>query len=147
MKGRKLSEEIKKKISKSNIDRYFKNFNLRKKLSDRIKGCKNPLWKNGISKIDRLIRGMSEYLQWRSDIFERDNWICQTCRKNGCYLTVHHIKGIHKIIVENNIRNTEEAKNCKELWDTNNGVTLCEYCHSLTDNYKGHSKNKNKKLK
>jgi len=29
----------------------------------------------------------------------------------------------------------EEAKDCSELWDTDNGRTLCHPCHKLTDTY------------
>jgi 5-methylcytosine-specific restriction endonuclease McrA len=94
-------------------------------------------WKGGISKIDKSIRQMPEYKQWRSDCFERDNWTCQTCNIRGVYLTVHHIKSFVSILKEYKLKSTLEAIDCKELWDINNGVTLCENCHSLTDNYKG----------
>ena len=110
----------------------------RNRIMNRLRvGEKHWNWKGGISKIDKRIREMPEYKQWRSDVFQRDNWTCQTCGKRGCYLTVHHIKSFHSIIRENKITTTEEARKCKELWDINNGVTLCEKCHKLTDNYKG----------
>jgi len=99
-------------------------------------------WKGGISKIDKLCRRMSEYRQWRSDVFQRDNWTCKTCGLNGCYVTAHHIKSFSKIIKENNIKNILEARECKELWDLDNGITLCEECHKLTDNYKGRANKK-----
>lgn len=87
---------------------------------------------------------MMEYKQWRSDVFTRDNWTCQTCgfRGNQGYITAHHIKGFVKILRENNIKNILEARQCQELWAVNNGVTLCEECHSLTDNYKGRANKK-----
>lgn len=100
-------------------------------------GEDNCNYKGGISKVDKLIRRMPEYLQWRSDIFQRDNWTCKTCNVNNVYVTVHHIKSVRDIILDNNIKTTNDARNCSELWDENNGVTLCECCHSLTDNYKG----------
>ena len=51
----------------------------------------------------------------------------EICRKVGVYLTAHHIKS---------------WKNYPELrFDINNGITLCEDCHKLTDNYKGKNKN------
>ena len=58
------------------------------------------------------------------------------------YVTVHHIKSFAKIISENNIKNSEDALKCEEMWDIINGVTLCEECHKLTDNYKGRDVNK-----
>lgn len=99
-------------------------------------GEKNCNWKGGISKIDKLARLMPEYKQWRSNVFQRDLWTCQTCNEKG-YVTAHHIEGFSKILKDNNIKTTEEARNCQRLWDINNGVTLCEPCHKLTDNYAG----------
>lgn len=100
-------------------------------------GRESSSWKSGISKVDHLCRRMPEYKQWRSDCFVRDNWTCQTCRITGVYLTVHHKKGFSKILKENNINNILDARKCSELWDIINGITLCEECHKLTDNYKG----------
>lgn len=99
-------------------------------------------WKGGISKIDKLCRRMKEYFQWRSDVFTRDKWTCMTCGINGVYLTVHHIVGFSKIIKEENIKNISDAQKCSRLWDITNGITLCEDCHKLTDNYKGRAKSK-----
>jgi hypothetical protein len=100
-------------------------------------GNKASGWKGGISIIDRLCRRMPEYYQWRSDIFKRDNWTCQTCHTMGIYVTVHHIKGFSKLLQENNIKDITDARNCPVLWDLTNGITLCEKCHRLTDNYRG----------
>ena len=83
---------------------------------------------------------MKKNKQWKSKVFERDKWTCQTCGARGCYVTAHHIKSFSKIIKENNISNILEAKKCDELWDIANGVTLCEECHKLTDNYGGRAK-------
>jgi hypothetical protein len=95
--------------------------------------CRNKHynWKGGIAKFDRLVRQIYEYKQWRSDVFQRDNWTCQTCGERG-YLEAHHIKEFHKILKENNIISLEEARKCNELWDLNNGVSLCIKCHNLT---------------
>lgn len=63
-----------------------------------------------------------KYLQWRSDVFTRDNWTCQTCGKRGVYLEAHHIKSW--------------SHHLKYRYDVDNGITLCLECHELTDNYK-----------
>ena len=136
-KGLKLTEETKKKISESLKGKTSWN---KGKRYPQITGEKHPLWNGGVTKVVKLIRCLPEYKQWRSDVFQRDNWTCKTCGKNGGNLSVHHIKSFHSIIVDNNILSCEDAIKCNELWDTNNGVTLCEECHSLTDNYKFKSK-------
>jgi hypothetical protein len=99
--------------------------------SQRMIGKNNPAWKNGdIVKINFQIRKSFKYRQWRSDIFFRDDFICQVCNKRGNWLEAHHcIKEFAIIIKENNIKTLEEALNCEELWNLNNGKTLCKKCH------------------
>lgn len=59
-----------------------------------------------------------KYKEWRSKVFERDNWTCQTCGKRGVYLEPHHIKGW--------------AKYPELRYEVENGVALCIECHKLT---------------
>jgi hypothetical protein len=131
LKGRKSWNTGTKGIMKANKTSFKKGQTV---------GELNNHWKGGITPLMRQIRSCLEYKQWRSNIFFRDNWTCQTCGSRGCSLEVHHIKAFSLIIKENNIKTLEDALNCEELWDINNGVTLCEECHKLTDNYLGKSK-------
>ena len=80
------------------------------------------------------IRGCLEYRQWRTDIFERDNYTCQecgACSGNGkkVILNADHIKTFSTIFRENKISSFEEAISCSEFWELNNGRTLCVGCH------------------
>lgn len=140
-KGYKHNKETLSKISKANKVNGKKRRGIIPKNLDSLQGKNHWNWKGGIAKIDKLCRAMKEYKQWRSDVFQRDNWTCKTCGKNRCYVTVHHIKAFSKIIKENNIKGLSQARKCKEFWDINNGITLCEECHKLTDNYAGRTKN------
>lgn len=98
-----------------------------------IKGNKNPNWRGGITKLTYKIRDCFRYKQWRSDIFKRDNWTCQICNKRGCYLEAHHsLKKFSEILFNNGVDSMDKAYSCIELWDVNNGVTLCIDCHNLT---------------
>lgn len=86
--------------------------------------------------LHRQLRNVVEYRQWRSDIFTRDNFTCQSCAKRGGDIHAHHIKEFWKIIEENNLRDLKESLSCAELWNLNNGVTLCPPCHKLAHKIK-----------
>jgi len=122
----------KNQTKEKDIRLHYKRPTIFKKQDPRIIGANNYNWKGGIIEINKTIRGIPEYLKWRSDIFQRDNWICRTCNNIGCILNAHHIKPFHIILKENNITNIDDARECKELWDIKNGITLCEDCHNLT---------------
>lgn len=94
-------------------------------------GSKHPNWQGGKTSLNKQIRRSDKYMQWRSDVFKRDGWTCQTCRARG-YVEAHHKKELIKIVKENNIVSLDMALSCKELWDIDNGVTLCKACHGRT---------------
>lgn len=129
--GKKHREETKKKISEKQMGRTppksaFKAGTpspWKGKKRPEFAGEKHPNWKGGIS---RDKHGNMENLRWRADVFQRDNWTCQTCQKRGIYLEAHHIKS---------------WANYPDLrYELENGVTLCRECHKLTNNYKGRNK-------
>jgi 5-methylcytosine-specific restriction endonuclease McrA len=93
-------------------------------------GINHPRWKGGESSISHLIRGSARYYLWCKTVFDRDNWTCQKCGDNiSGKLNTHHIKNFSKILEENNIKKSEDAIKCQELWDINNGITFCKECH------------------
>jgi hypothetical protein len=93
-------------------------------------GEKNPQWKGGITSLVMQIRTCFQYRQWRSDVFTRDEFTCKHCGyKKGKSLNAHHVKSQSSIIAENNIKIFEDAIKCEELWNINNGITLCKQCH------------------
>ena len=108
-----------------------------KETKQKMTGNNSKLWK-GILPLKLQIRALHESKEWRSNVFKRDNWTCQTCRNRGNILEAHHIKPFAKIIRDSNIKTIEAAIACQELWAIENGVTLCEDCHDLTrSNSKG----------
>jgi len=125
--ARKLKEKRRKARQGKTYDEIYgigEGEKMRKKLSDiKLKG------KPPITPLRFQIRNSFKYRQWRSDVFTKDDFTCQECGRRGGKLNVHHIKPFSLILELNNIRNFKEALECSELWDINNGITLCEKCH------------------
>jgi len=95
-----------------------------------ISGAKNGRWKGGITPLKHRIWASFKSRQWRDDIFTRDCFTCQHCGDNkGGNLNAHHIKPFFSIMQFYEITTIEEALGCEELWNINNGITLCKECH------------------
>lgn len=78
-------------------------------------------WQGGIGLERDVMKETFEYKNWRKSVFERDNYTCQCCGETGIRLNAHHIKNY--------------SSHPKLRLDINNGITLCEKCHSI--NIKG----------
>jgi len=118
-KGVLCSEEQKRQISNT--------------LFGRFRGEKSPNWKGGRVELKRRLRDSVEYKEWRQKVFKRDNYICNKCNKRGGDLEVHHKISFSEILTKYNINNQEEAKNNVMLWNIDNGIVYCKYCHSNID--------------
>ncbi len=121
------TEETRQKISTSNLGRIPPNKGKTGKDSPNFGYRKE----NPISPLHDLIRHCYNYREWRSDIFTKDNFTCMRCSKRGGYLHAHHKKLFSIILEQNNITTLEQAENCSELWNLNNGITLCKKCHKI----------------
>lgn len=85
------------------------------------RGENNHWWRGGISTENERARKSTAYKNWRTKVFERDNYTCQGCNKRGSKLHADHIKPFAYY---------------KELrLDVDNGRTLCVECHYKTDTY------------
>jgi hypothetical protein len=98
-------------------------------------GPKAPNWKGGRTKLNKIIRESGRYYEWRASVYKRDNYTCQFCSKHCDDLNADHIKPFALILLENEIKSLEEALKCKELWNIDNGRTLCHECHRKTITY------------
>lgn len=106
-----------------------------------LRGEKSPFWRGGTTPLSYLIKANELYRNWRKAIFERDNYTCLECGERGGELHVDHIKPFSLIIFENKINSLERALNCFELWEQENGRTLCAACHRKTETYGRKMKN------
>jgi hypothetical protein len=145
-KGKRVSEESKEKIRKARAKQIITE-ETKKKISESTKGKKRSLetrqkmslahkkekswkWKGGITKLRNQIRQCFKYRLWRSDVFTKDNFTCQKCGKRGGRIEADHWpKSFSKIFDENKIKTLEQAIECEEFWNINNGRTLCKECH------------------
>ena len=115
-KGFKLSEDHKRKINRRG---WKPSKEIKRKISLSLGGTGTP-----IRPRKRYYHTRDErYMRWRSKVFERNNWVCQTCDKRSqvgerIYLEPHHIKGW--------------TKYPKLRYEVENGITLCLECHRLT---------------
>lgn len=65
---------------------------------------------------DIQFRNSHAYHIWRTDVYKRDDYICQDCGQRGGNLNAHHI-----------FRFNDFGEHRLEIW---NGVTLCVLCHA-----------------
>ena len=84
-------------------------------------GKNNVNWKGGITPKNMKIRHSLEYKDWRTKVFQRDNYTCQECGNRGVTLHADHIKPFAyfselRLIIDN-------------------GRTLCVPCHRKTPTY------------
>lgn len=90
------------------------------------KGENAPNWQGGKTPKIKLLRKSKQYADWRSAVFERDNYTCQHCgvrSGNGrtIILNADHIKPF--------------ADFPELRFDIKNGQTLCVACHRKTPTF------------
>ena len=120
-KGFLVSEETRKKQSLAQIKRFDRD------------GRSNLYF----SYRNLLLRRSLKYKLWRQAVFERDKYTCQGCGKKGKDLEADHKEGFAKLLHKYNPKSLFEAYQCDELWNVENGETLCHDCHKETLNYRG----------
>jgi len=132
-KGKKHSEDIKKRLSLLKIGKASWNKGLNKFISlsisiqgrthsekhkGRYVGAKNPNWKGGITPIKRPITpDFKKWLKFRLSILKQQGNICAKCEKRflSNQLDVHHILP------------RREYKHLE--YDRHNCICLCKSCH------------------
>jgi len=154
IKGRKLSDEHIKSMSLCRIGKKRNKFSqqarinmgaahiglkhseeTKRKIGEAHKGEKSVMWKGGVTDVYTRVRSSFEYRQWRSDVFTRDRFTCVHCQTKKSPFNADHIKPFALIVKENSIKNMDDARGCDELWNINNGRTLCVPCHKKTETY------------
>ena len=83
---------------------------------------------NRLYYLSELIRNLYHYKKWKQRIKIRDGNKCRLCGSTN-NLSVHHIIGLEQLLRNLNITTVEQAKNCRQLWDFDYGITYCRRCH------------------
>jgi len=94
-------------------------------LSENKKGENNYFWKGGINGENDTLRHRREYKEWRTSVYERDDYTCQCCGIRGGKLNAHHI---------NQFSDHPELR-----YNANNGITLCVKCHDSSESGSFHN--------
>ena len=84
-------------------------------------GENNYSWNHTLTEQDRIdrenrSRRSSKYINFIKTVMKRDNYTCQCCMKKKDDINVHHLDGYNWCI--------------EKRTDPQNGITLCETCHS-----------------
>lgn len=120
--GTKVSEESKKKMSlakkgKPSPRRGVRlSFELRKKMSMIKLGVTEKEWIGFSCKSNerKRLMALQDYIDWRINVFKRDDYTCQICGQIGGELRANHIK-----------RFVDYPELRLEL---DNGITICRSC-------------------
>lgn len=78
------------------------------------------MWLDNEKNNPQRIRKSLEYKEWRTKVFERDDYKCRCCGQVGGVLNAHHIQHF--------------AKHPKLRFEISNGITLCAECHKKIHN-------------
>jgi 5-methylcytosine-specific restriction endonuclease McrA len=87
----------------------------------RRKGPGNSNWKGGITPENKRLRASQAYKDWRTDVFQRDNYTCVWCGQRGGQLNADHIQPF--------------STHPHLRFEVSNGRTLCVPCHQKTSTY------------
>jgi len=121
-KGRSLPESTRRKISEATRGKYVSP-ETRDKLS------KAHRIDHGLTPLAEIIRRTVTYKLWRKAVFIRDRFQCQDCGRISGRLNAHHPRPFVKLLEDYKITSYGQAIRTEELWDINNGITLCIPCH------------------
>jgi hypothetical protein len=84
--------------------------------SEGMSGQNNPSWNENLTDEERIFgRKLEDYKKWRFEVYKKDCYTCQCCKKVGGKLNAHHL--------------CNYADYPALRTDVNNGITLCKKCH------------------
>ena len=109
------TEEYNERVKESWLEKYGVDHPMKNaEFIKQFKGKNSPNWKGGVHD-ERWDRLQKPYIEWRTKVFQRDNYACTKCNKKSTHLEAHHI--------------LNWKDNPDERYELNNGITFCQKCH------------------
>lgn len=106
--------------------------------SEKARGPSHYRWKGGSTKLNTSIRQMTENRRWMDAVKARDGK-CTRCGSMGD-LESHHKTGRAALIERLGIASRADARaHAAQLFDIQNGETLCRECHYIEHGRKHHA--------
>lgn len=130
MRGRRISDEHKRKISMAMKGKIPKNLSL---INANKNGSNNPAWRGGLTSKNYRLRRSNKFKLWRESVYKRDDYTCQICSIRGSILNPHHLDSF--------------GKYKEKRFDPQNGITLCATCHQAFHKLYGYQENNEKQFK
>lgn len=128
------------KVAQSTVSLWCKE--VTRTPSEQKSGQRSGTWRGGITSLQMSLRNNKKTYVWRKAVFERDNYTCVWCGVHNekglgktIILNADHIKSFALIIENHKISSLGQGLKCAELWDVENGRTLCKPCHQLTPSF------------
>lgn len=94
------------------------------------RGAGHYKWKGGITPLTVSIRVCAKSLYWYKQVKRAANFACEICSTRGGKLEAHHKRPFAYLMDWHQITSLEAAQDCRELFDLNNGMCLCQQCHA-----------------
>lgn len=119
-------EKIKNTEYKRKIEQQEKAEQIKKRQKEEIQAY---------SELRSEIEKMPISQRWKQNVREKCGNKCQICGSTG-KLEIHHRDSFYLILKQNCITSIEEAFECKQLWNLDNGEALCKECHDKMESSK-----------